>query len=184
MAQNDFLQFDENNANILTQAEYLAETQRLNGAASGIAKSKLFNKALRQATSMCAAIGSIINTNGGTASEDQATLISALKSNFLGVSLGTNMSETTGTISVTMDGGIKTITPTGNCIFNASAGFVGQRVTFVVTTSGTTSYTMTFGTNFKTVGTLSTGTITSKVFTVSFVYSGSEWVEESRTAAM
>lgn len=84
MAQNDFLQFDENSQNTLTQEEYLSDTQRLNGAASGIARSKLINKALRQATSMCAALGSIINTNGGSAVEDQTTLIAAIKAYIMG----------------------------------------------------------------------------------------------------
>lgn len=184
MAQNDFLQFDSSDTNTLTQAEYLTDTQRINGCTTGIARSKLFNRALRQVSSMCAAIGSIINSNGGSAVEDQTTLIASLKNYLLGIGTGTALPATTGTISVTMDGGIKTITPSGNCTFNATGGFAGQRITFIITTSGTTSYTLTFGTNFKSVGTLATGTVTAKVFTVSFVYSGSAWVEEGRTTAM
>ena len=58
-------------------------------------------------------------------------------------------------------------------------------MTFVVTTSGTTSsFTITFGTNFKTTGTLATGTVTAKVFTVSFIGDGSNMCETSRTTAM
>jgi hypothetical protein len=71
-------------------------------------------------------------------------------------------SATTGTMTVTMDTAIKTITPTGNCVFNASGGTLGQIVTFWVTTSGTVSYTLTFNTNMRAKYVYSTG-ITSGV---------------------
>lgn len=93
-------------------------------------------------------------------------------------------SATTGTMTVNMTSEIITITPTGACTFNASGGIAGQRVTFLITTSGTTSFTLTWGTNFKTTATLATGTTTAKKFCVSFVYDGSTWTEFSRTAAM
>jgi hypothetical protein len=93
---------------------------------------------------------------------------------------------TTGTMTLTMTNvSVFTITPSGACTFNASGGHVGQRLSLIVTTSGTTAYTLTFGTNFKTAGTLSTGTTTAKVFQVSFTCKdGTLWVEEGRTAAM
>lgn len=93
---------------------------------------------------------------------------------------------TTGTMSVNMaTATVFTITPTGSCTFNASGGTPGQRVTFYITTSGTSSYTLTWGTNFKVTGTLATGTVSGKVFTVSFVCKdGTEWAEVSRTTAM
>lgn len=91
----------------------------------------------------------------------------------------------TGAMTVPMDASVKTITPSGNCTFNASGGVAGQLVTFVVTTSGTTSRTLTWGTNFKTVGTLATGTVTARTFCVTFrCTNGTQWVEISRTAAM
>lgn len=78
-----------------------------------------------------------------------------------------------------------TTTPTGDCTFKAKGGIEGQRVSFIITTSGTTARVLTFGENFKTAGTLSTGTVTGKVFQISFVCKdGDLWVEESRTAAM
>jgi hypothetical protein len=81
--------------------------------------------------------------------------------------------------------GAVTITPTGACTFNASGGKAGARCSFVVTTSGTSSFVLTFGTNFKSVGTLATGTTTAKVFVVSFVCKdGTLWAETGRTAAM
>lgn len=92
---------------------------------------------------------------------------------------------TTGAMTTTMSGSVITITPTGDCTFNASGGTAGQRVSFIVTTSGTTTRNLTWGTNFKSTGVLATGAVDAKVFTVSFVCTnGTTWVETSRTAAM
>ncbi len=94
-------------------------------------------------------------------------------------------SATTGTMTVSMVTTVITITPSGACTFNASGGVTGQRATFVITTSGVSSFVLTFNTNFKAAGTLSTGTTTAKVFAVSFVCKdGTTWVETSRTIAM
>lgn len=94
-------------------------------------------------------------------------------------------SATTGTMTTTLTNLTAiTITPTGDCTFNASGGFSGQSCSFVVTTSGTTSWNLTFGTNYKSTGVLATGTVTAKVFTVSFVYNGTNWNETARTTAM
>ncbi len=102
-----------------------------------------------------------------------------------GASVSSATSATTGTMSVTM-GIVKvyTITPTGDCTFNAIGGTAGASCSFVITTSGASSRTLTFGTNFKSTGTLATGVTTAKVFTVSFVYDGTNWNEISRTTAM
>jgi len=95
-------------------------------------------------------------------------------------------SATTGTISVTPGSyDVYTITPTGACTFNSTGGSAGRRCSFIITTSGTTAYVLTFGTNFKAAGTLSTGTVTAKVFQVSFTCKdGTLWVEGGRTTAM
>lgn len=90
---------------------------------------------------------------------------------------------TTGTQSVPMDAAVKTITPTGACTFNAGAGGnIGDLVTFAVTTSGTTSFVLTWGTGFRKTGTLATGTVSARFFTVTFrcVASGT-WSEVART---
>jgi hypothetical protein len=60
----------------------------------------------------------------------------------------------------------------------------GRQYTLIVLTSGTTSRTLTFGANFKTTGTLATGTTTAKYFVINFVYNGSLFVETGRTTAM
>lgn len=100
------------------------------------------------------------------------------------LSEGTTLPGTSGTLAATMNGSIKRITPTGACTFNATGGTLGQRCTFIITTSGTASYTLTFGTNFKAAGILATGTVSAKMYAVDFIYNGSLWVETGRTAAM
>lgn len=53
-----------------------------------------------------------------------------------------------------------------------------------VLTSGTSTYTLTFGSNFKSTGTLATGATSAKTFVVSFLFDGSNFVEVARTTAM
>jgi hypothetical protein len=91
---------------------------------------------------------------------------------------------TTGAQTINMTASVITITPTGAVTFNASGGSVGQIATFAITTAGTTSFVMTWGTNFKSVGTLATGTVAGKIFAVTFVSTtGTQWIEVARTAA-
>lgn len=52
-------------------------------------------------------------------------------------------SATTGTMTVSMVNSCITITPTGACTFNASGGVAGQIVSFLITTSGVSSFTLT-----------------------------------------
>jgi hypothetical protein len=101
-----------------------------------------------------------------------------------GIGSGAATSATSGTMTVSMTTEMITITPTNACTFNASGGVTGQRVTFVITTSGVSSFTLTWGTNYRTTGTLATGTTTAKIFCVTFIYNGSLWLETNRTAAM
>src|SRR5436190_4435640 len=85
---------------------------------------------------------------------------------------------TTGTMTVPMVARILTITPTGACTFNAVGGVTGNECTFLITTSGTTARVLTWGTNFISAGTLSTGTATAKRFSVTFLcLDGTTWVE-------
>lgn len=82
-------------------------------------------------------------------------------------------------------GGCFTLTPTASCTLNAaSVPAKHQRFALVVTTSGTVAYTITFGTSFKSTGTLSTGGTTAKVFVVCFEGDGVNFNEASRTTAM
>jgi len=54
----------------------------------------------------------------------------------------------------------------------------------MVLTSGTSSFVITFGSGFKPVGTLATGTTASRVFIVNFISNGTNLYEAGRTAAM
>jgi len=93
-------------------------------------------------------------------------------------------SATTGTMTVNMTTATITITPTGACTFNASGGTAGQIVTFLITTSGVNSFTLTWGTNFRKTGTLATGTTSARFFAVTFrcASDGITWWEIARTA--
>jgi hypothetical protein len=81
-------------------------------------------------------------------------------------------------------GGVFTLTPGEDETITTSGGINGERVTLVVTTTGTTSRTLTFGTGFKTTGTLATGTTSGKVFVIAFVVIAGLLVEVARTTAM
>jgi len=118
------------------------------------------------------------NTSGSAAS-----LSSVLTFDKGGITGVTATSATTGTISVPMTSRIITITPTGACTFNATGGVAGQMITFSITTSGASSFTLTFGTNFRKTGTLATGVTTARFFTVTFIcLDGTVWTEVCRTA--
>lgn len=142
------------------------------------------------ATNGVFAIGSAKVTNAmlaGSIAESQITNLVTDLGNKQGISSGA-LGATTGTMTATMTSGTQTvftITPTGACTFNASGGKAGARATFIITTSGTSAFVLTWSTNFKTTGTLSTGTVSGKVFSVSFATAdGTTWVECGRTTAM
>jgi hypothetical protein len=76
------------------------------------------------------------------------------------------------------------VTPTANATYTTTVPAAGHRRTLLILTSGTTSRTITFGTGFKPVGTLATGTATGRVFVVNFVSDGTNLYEAGRTVAM
>jgi hypothetical protein len=77
-----------------------------------------------------------------------------------------------------------TLTPGEDETIAAASAPAGQYVTIVVTTTGASSRTLTFGTKFKSTGTLATGTSSGKVFTITFVGDGTNLNEVARTTAM
>lgn len=78
---NEFLVFDENNQNSLTNEAYSIDEQRLNGVESGIARSSLYNKAMRQATLLSNAFGQLLSEKDLNAKED-STIKEAIKELF------------------------------------------------------------------------------------------------------
>lgn len=78
-------------------------------------------------------------------------------------------------------GGAFTLTPTGNCTINAaSVPSKHQRIAIIITTSGTSAYQISFGTNFKSQGTINSQTVSGKVFVVGFECDGVNFNEVSR----
>lgn len=76
------------------------------------------------------------------------------------------------------------VTPNASATYTATVPAAGSEATLLILTSGTTSYTITFGTGFKSTGTLATGTVTAKYFIVRFVSDGTNLIEISRTVAI
>ena len=84
MATNGFKIFDENNQNSITDSDYANNSQRQNGFVSGVARSDVFNKSLRQATVMSAAIGKVLADKGYNVTDttDFDTLVGYIKTVF------------------------------------------------------------------------------------------------------
>lgn len=76
------------------------------------------------------------------------------------------------------------VTPTATATYTTTVPPAGTRCTLLILTSGTSSFTITFGTGFKPTGTLATGTTAARVFVVVFVSDGTNLYEVSRTVAM
>lgn len=76
------------------------------------------------------------------------------------------------------------LTPNSTRTLTTTVAPAGQRRTLIILTSGTTSYTLTFGTGFKTTGTLVTGTVSARYFVIEFMSDGTNMIETSRTSAI
>jgi len=77
------------------------------------------------------------------------------------------------------------LTPTASITLSATVPQAGALCTIIITTTGTTSRTITFNsTSFRTTGTLATGIVSARIFTISFVSDGTKLSETSRTTAM
>lgn len=83
MAKNDFLIFDETQNNTLTQIEYAADSQRIGGVVTGLARSNLQNKVLHQVSIMVAALGQLLADQGyDVVDNDFLLLVEQLQSFF------------------------------------------------------------------------------------------------------
>lgn len=90
-----------------------------------------------------------------------------------------------GTLALAMASkGVVQVTPNATGTFTSTVPPAGTRTTLIVLTSGTTSYTMTFGTGFKTTGTLATGAVSARYFVFMFISDGTNLIECSRTVAI
>ena len=107
MAQNDFLQFDENNENVLTQDAYREDEQRISGAKSGVARSSLFNKVLRQVSTFVAGFGQFISEKNINILEDIDSVKNALTNLFTAKSIGVSAEVQTLLGANNVDDGLK-----------------------------------------------------------------------------
>lgn len=83
MAANEILPFaTDGGANVLTQAEYAADTQRTSGNVPGVARSKLVNKAARQAAFVSAMVGQFVADQAGADVIDNGD-IATFETNFI-----------------------------------------------------------------------------------------------------
>jgi hypothetical protein len=122
----------------------------------------------------------------GSPGTDYETLTENLITSILGVlGLGgySALANDTTTMAFATQAAVK-LTVTGNKTLTTTVPPAGSICNLIVLTSGTNSFTITFGTGFKTTGTLATGTSDAKVFVVSFVSDGTNLYEMSRTTAM
>lgn len=82
MASSNFKVFAESVAalNVVSDAEYATDTQRINGVVPGLAPAALHNKLYKQATIMAAALAQVLVEQGQDALDnDYATLVASLK---------------------------------------------------------------------------------------------------------
>ena len=75
------------------------------------------------------------------------------------------------------------MTPTATATYTTTVPAAGCEAFLIILTSGTASYTITLGTGFRTIGTLTTGTVTAKRFILEFISDGTSLNQVSRTAA-
>lgn len=79
---------------------------------------------------------------------------------------------------------LTTVTISADTTLTTTVPKVGSTAFVIVITSGATSRTVTFGTGFKSTGTLATGTDADRRFVFQFISDGTNLVEVSRTAAI
>lgn len=75
---NNFLQFDSSGANMLSDEDYAANSQRIGGVVPGIASSALHNKLFYQTSTMSAAMGESLSNLGYTVSDSNLSALTAI----------------------------------------------------------------------------------------------------------
>ena len=113
-------------------------------------------------------------------------MATAYNSNFAGGNSGTLIAlGTTGAVTLNaLQSPVYSLTPTGAITMTANTVAPAKEAVIFITTAGTTAYVITFGTGFKSQGTLSTGTTNGATFAIYFKSNGTNLVEVSRTVAM
>jgi hypothetical protein len=92
---------------------------------------------------------------------------------------------TTGATAMALDNAETVqVTPNATATYTTTVATAGSVSRLIILTSGTTSRTITFGTGFKTTGTLTTGSTSAIRFVFNFVCDGTNWIEMSRTVGI
>ena len=76
------------------------------------------------------------------------------------------------------------VTPNAAATYTTTVPAAGLEAFLMVLTSGTTSRIITFGSGFKSTGTLTTGTTSGRVFVIHWISDGTNLYEAGRTVAM
>lgn len=76
------------------------------------------------------------------------------------------------------------VTPNATATYTTTVPPAGTICVLSILTSGSVSYTITFGTGFKSTGTLATGVTSARYFQITFVSDGVNLLEMSRTTAI
>jgi hypothetical protein len=76
------------------------------------------------------------------------------------------------------------VTPNANATYTTTVPAAGAICVLSILTSGTTSYTITFGSGFKSTGVLLTGIVSAMYFNITFVSDGTNLIETARTIAI
>jgi hypothetical protein len=110
----------------------------------------------------------------------QSYVVQAVK-----LSLNGPVNLTNGTLALDFTSGqYIQVTPTATGTFTTTPLTAGCMAYLIILTSGASSFTMTFGTGFKSQGTLATGTAGARRFVMQFISDGTSMLEVSRTSAM
>lgn len=107
----------------------------------------------------------------------------SLIANNLGFNNYVSLASTTTALALKVNEVVQ-ITPNANRTLTTTVPLPGTKRTVIFLTSGATSYTQTFGTGFRSAGTLATGTVANRYFVLEFISNGTVLIETRRTAAI
>jgi hypothetical protein len=129
--------------------------------------------------------GSPVSSTYKPVKAELTTLLTEMTNGTIGVLTFGFTAHTAGTLALALNTAQNcSVTPNATGTFTTTVPPAGTICHVVINTSGTTSYTMTFGTGFRTVGTLATGTVSARTFVLSFISDGTSVIETARTTAI
>ena len=97
-----------------------------------------------------------------------------------GIASSTAIATTTNPTMVATLGNLFTYTPTQSATVSITGSTAGQPIYIVETSGAVTSYTTTFGTGFKSAGTMTSATVVGNVKTITFISDGTNVNEIGR----